>query len=217
MFGHQRQTVVSVNVTPEFLLIFTPNLLPMPAPLPPSDQQTLAGLRNRDNAAFALLYTFYYPAVERFVVRNSGTPAQARDIFQETVLVLLEKVPTADFELTSSLKTYILAISSNLWLKRLRQAGRVVRAELLELEYQLPTTESTAFEQEAEAHQQTRIQSLLARISAKCQALVRALFFGNKTIQDVTQENGYTSVHNAQNQKYKCLEQARRGARKDVV
>jgi RNA polymerase sigma factor (sigma-70 family) len=187
----------------------------MKTALPPPDQQTLAGLRNRENSAFAVLYTFYYPAVERFVLRNSGSQAEAQDVFQETILVLLEKVPTADFQLTSSLKTYVLAISSNLWLKRLRQTGRLERAELAELERHAPAVEPAAFGQEATAQQQTRVQGLLARISAKCQALIQAIFFGQKTIQTVVQDHHYTSVHNAQNQKYKCLEQARRGARKN--
>ncbi|MBD2767392.1 sigma-70 family RNA polymerase sigma factor [Hymenobacter sp. BT664] len=181
--------------------------------LPPSDQQTLAGLRSREDSSFAVLYTFYYPAVERFVLRNSGSRAEAQDIFQETILVLLEKVPTADFQLTSSLKTYLLSISRNLWLKRLRQAGRVVRAELEELEGHSPATEPAAFGEEAAAQQQTQVRGLLARISAKCQALIQALFFNQKTIQAVAQDHHYTSVHNAQNQKYKCLEQARRGVR----
>lgn len=187
----------------------------MPASLPPSDAETLAGLRRRDNGAFALLYTFYYPAVERFVVRNNGTRAHAQDVFQETVLVLLAKVPTEDFTLTSSLKTYILAISSNLWLKRLRQAKRVVETELDGLEPYLPATEPTAFADEADTALQ-QVQGLLARFSAKCLALVNALFFRSKSIEEVTAENGYTSVHNAQNQKYKCLEQARRGVRASV-
>ena len=178
-----------------------------------ADQQTLAGLRHRDNRACASLYTFYYPVVERLVLRNSGTQAHAQDIFQETVLVLLARVADADFELTSSLKTYLVGISSNLWLKRLRETGRVVRGELSELEQALPAAESEAFADEDAASVQAQTRGLLARISAKCQALIRALFFGRQTIQAVTQQHGYTSVHNAQNQKYKCLEQARRGAR----
>ena len=185
----------------------------MPASLPPPDHDTLAGLRRHDNAAYAVLYTFYYPAVERFVVRNNGTPAEAQDIFQETVLVLLSKLPTQDFTLTSSLKTYLLAISSNLWLKRLRQAGRVVRADWPVLEQHRLAEEPAVFVHEAETTLRGRVAHILARISAKCQALVRALFFGQKSIQDITQEHGYTSVHNARNQKYKCLEQARRGLR----
>ena len=182
----------------------------MPVASPPPDDELVAGLRRRDNGAYALLYTFYYPAVERLVLRNSGTKAHAQDVFQETVLVLLAKVPTEDFTLTSSLKTYLLAIASNLWLKRLREARHVVRAELAELDHHGPPVEPVVFAGETPTAPQ-QVRGLLARFSATCLALIQALFFRHKTIQEVTQENGYTSVHNAQNQKYKCLEQARRG------
>ena len=141
------------------------NPVPMLAPLPPPDHETLAGLRRRDNAAYTVLYSFYYPAVERLVVRNSGMPAEAQDLFQETVLVLLSQVATADFTLTSSLKTYLLAISSNLWLKHLRQARRVGRPELAELAQHLPAEESAAFRHEAETTLYQWVRGLLARLS----------------------------------------------------
>ncbi len=189
----------------------------MPPALPPTDADTLAGLRRRESSAFAVLYTFYYPAVERFVLQNNGSRAEAEDVFQETLLVLLDRVPRADFTLTSSLKTYLLAIAHNLWLKRLRTAGRTVRAELAALEQAAPAEESAAFAAEARAEPQTRVQSLLVRLTAKCLALVRALFFGGRNIVEVAQENGYTTVHNARNQKYKCLEQARRGTPKKTA
>ena len=101
----------------------------MPAP-PLSDSQLLDRLRTRDEAAYAVLYRFYYPAVERFVGRNNGTAADAADVFQETLLVLLDRVPTEDFTLTSSLKTYVLAVAQNVWLKRLRDSRRLLRQAL---------------------------------------------------------------------------------------
>ena len=181
--------------------------------LPLDDQQLLAGLGCRDNAAVAALYAQYYPAVERLVVCNSGSTAHAQDVFQETVLILLDKAATTDLRLTSSLKTYVLAISGRLWLKRLRDLRRVVGPEPAALECHLPAAEPQVFAAEAEAAPHHRVQGLLARISAKCQALIRALFFRGQSIQEFTEERGYTSVHNAQNQKYKCLEQARRVVR----
>lgn len=188
----------------------------MPTPLPPPGHELLAALRRRDNAAYATLFTCYYPAVERWVVRNSGTPAEAQDIFQETVLVLLTNVATPNFTLTSALKTHLLAISNNLWIKHLRQVWRVVCPDLAELADHLPAAEPAVFTHESEAALLRRVRHLMVPRSAKCLAPVRALFFGQQTIQDVTRTHGYTSVHNARNQKYKCLEQARRGLRRDL-
>lgn len=41
----------------------------------------------------------------------------------------------------------------------------------------------------------------------KCITLLKAIFYGEKNIDTITKDYGYTNKHNAQNQKYKCLEQ----------
>jgi RNA polymerase sigma factor (sigma-70 family) len=190
----------------------------MAAPLP-NDRKTLAGLRNKDNRAYEILYKFYFPVVESFILKNSGNRQDARDIFQETILVLLHKVPTEDFELTSSLKTYLFSISSNLWLKRLRQARQMHTSSGDVLAHGSAHGPAAAVEMACELHEEPtpaeKVMGFLSRITLRCQTLLKAIFFLRKDIHTITRENGYTSVHNAQNQKYKCLEQARREAKSD--
>ena len=87
-----------------------------------TENTLLDQLKNEQNTSFELLYRLYYPTVAAYVTRNSGNTADADDIFQETIMILLQQVRKADFVLTSSLKTYLVAIARNLWLNRLRAA-----------------------------------------------------------------------------------------------
>jgi RNA polymerase sigma factor (sigma-70 family) len=175
-----------------------------------TDQETFLGLKSSNNHAYEILYKFYYPSVRHFIIKNNGSEDDAKDIFQETIFILLQKVPKDDFNLTSSLKTYIFAISSNLWLKRLRDSSKIVKADPDIYEKYLVDYE----EAEVDPHDNkiARTQSIFKRITEKCVTLLKAIFFDKKDIDVVTKEFGYTNKHNAQNQKYKCLEQARRGA-----
>ncbi len=66
------------------------------------------------------MYEQNYQFVERFVLKNNGNVDDAKDIFQDIMLALIEKIYADDFELTASLSTYIFAIGKNLWLKKLR-------------------------------------------------------------------------------------------------
>jgi RNA polymerase sigma factor (sigma-70 family) len=178
-----------------------------------TDQETLFGLKASDNKSYEILYKFYYPSVKNFICKNSGCEDDAKDIFQETILVLLSKIPKDDFELRSSLKTYIFAISSNLWLKRLRGATKMVKVELTVYEkYLADYEEAEEREIEADEVKAKKAMTIMDRITAKCHMLLGALFFHKKNIETVTKDFGYTNKHNAQNQKYKCLEQARRGS-----
>lgn len=176
----------------------------------PSDNETLAGLRNKESGAYSILYKFYYPPVERFVLNNNGSVDDAKDIFQETIIVLLDKVPMDDFELTSSLKTYIYSISSNLWLKRLREVKRAANLEVKEVFSELHG--SSAQEHIIQEAQVKKVKTLMDRISEHCRKLLNLMFFRKKNINEIVEEQGYSNVHTAQNQKYKCIQQAKKQA-----
>lgn len=175
----------------------------------PSDAETLQGLKNQERAAYRLLYQYYYPVVEKFVLRNNGTKADAGDVFQDTMVVLWRQVSRDDFVLTASLKTYIYAISQNLWLKRLQKAKRGMHIGLESLpegDAEFPFGwESPLAEEKTLA---AKITHWLGRITAHCQALLSNLFLLGKNAKDL----GYKNKHTAHNQQYKCLQQLRRSA-----
>ena len=175
---------------------------------PLSDHETYLGLKNKNNRAYEILYAFYYPPVRNFILKNSGTTEDADDVFQETILVLLDKIPKDYFTLTSSLKTFIFAISSNLWLKRLRDSSRMVKTELDVYEKYLSDYEEGEPDTDLKKN---KMQTAFKRLTLKCRTLLHAIFYEEKNIDVVTKEFGYTNTHNAQNQKYKCLEKARKG------
>lgn len=175
-----------------------------------TDQETFLGLKSKDNQAFEILYKFYYPSVKNFILKNNGTEDDAKDIFQETIIVLLEKVPKDDFNLTSSLKTFIFAISSNLWLKRLRDANKMVKTEIGTYEKYLSDYEEA--EEDIHLQNTNKVVKVFKLMTNKCITLLQAIFYADKNIDTITKDFGYTNKHNAQNQKFKCLEQARKGA-----
>ena len=95
----------------------------------PTDEEVLSGIRAADRMLIEHLYDRYLPGIIRLVKRNNGSESEARDIFQEVVIVLFRKANDGEFRLTSSLQTYILVVCRNLWRKKLRNHREV---ELLE-------------------------------------------------------------------------------------
>src|SRR5689334_9368035 len=62
--------------------------------------------------------------IQALVINNNGTSEDAKDIFQEAIIVLFEKVQSGTFELNCQLKTFVYSVSKRLWLKRLMQQSR---------------------------------------------------------------------------------------------
>ena len=48
--------------------------------------------------------------VQSLIINNNGSSDDARDIFQEAVIVLYEKARTGTFELNCQLKTYLYSV-----------------------------------------------------------------------------------------------------------
>lgn len=168
----------------------------------------LLDLKGENNQAFGQLYKSYFKMVEHFVLNNSGSQIDAEDIFQDTMVVLVGKLRQDDFQLTASIKTYIMAIAKNLWLKKLR-SNRTMLMDFSQLYEEKFLEEIDNFIEEEKSYKD-KLQNYMHKITEHCQGLIHDIFFKEKDIDQIQKEYGYTTVHNAQNQKHKCIEQIRK-------
>jgi RNA polymerase sigma factor, sigma-70 family len=98
------------------------------------DEKMLRGLLNSDRQAIMEVYDLALPAVIHWVKENSGTEADARDIFQEAILALFQKLEKGEVRLTCTLKSFLRIICRNLWLARLRNRRKVQVTPLEQIE-----------------------------------------------------------------------------------
>ena len=90
----------------------------------PTDNEVILGILNHSENVLKRLYLAYFPMVLQLIINNNGNEDDAKDIYQEAIIVLYNKVKGGDFELSSKLKTYIYSVCRRLWLKRLSQMNR---------------------------------------------------------------------------------------------
>jgi RNA polymerase sigma factor (sigma-70 family) len=173
-----------------------------------SDKTLLVQLRNEKSSSFELLYTFYFPSIASYIKQNQGNKEDAEDVFQEAIMVLLQKLRQNDFVLTSSLKTYLYAIAKNLWLKRLRDNKLIIVENALEFENQ--ETDTPIFELYPEKTTQEKVENWLHKITSHCQHILKAIFFYNESMDSLMNKMGWKNKHTAANQKYKCIEQIKK-------
>jgi RNA polymerase sigma factor (sigma-70 family) len=168
-----------------------------------TEQKLLEGLACNDRKAIETIYKQHYNMVQALILSNSGYPDDARDIFQETMIVLYQKVKSGSFELNCQLKTYLYSVSRRLWLKRLSQSQKT-HAEVEELQETVPV------EDELERHEQRNndfqvMEQSLNSLGEPCRSLLKAYYLETKSMVEIAGDFGYTNADNAKNQKYKCL------------
>jgi len=163
----------------------------------------LEGLAVNDRQAIEAIYRDNYPMVQAFILNNSGNTDEARDIFQEAMIVLFEKAVSGHFELNCQLKTYIYSVCRRLWLKRLQQMQRFAGwADNMD--------DSVPVDEDLEIHEKHHsdfilMENAMNKIGEPCKSLLDAYYMQKKHMQEIAQEFGYTNADNAKTQKYKCL------------
>ena len=171
-----------------------------------SEKALINTLKNEDNASFEALYKFYFPSISSFVKQNKGKTEDAEDIFQEAIIILLQKIRQPGFILTSTLKTYLFAISKNIWLNRLRD-NKLISVDDYE-KYQIHN-ESFTIEIIPEKTKEEKVTTWLNKITENCQRILKAIFFYNEPMESLIRKMGWKNKHVAANQQYKCLQQMR--------
>jgi len=85
-----------------------------------SDKELLRGLKRGDRVTVVRIYDSLLPKVTNWVVANSGTKADARDVFQEALEIILLRVE----KINSSFEGLVMTICKNKWIDRIRLEKR---------------------------------------------------------------------------------------------
>ena len=168
-----------------------------------NEKPLLEGLAASDKKAVEAIYQDNYNMVQSLIINNNGSSDDAKDIFQEAMIVLYEKVRSGSFELNCQIKTYLYSVCRRLWLKRLQQLNR----------YSAPLDDNEAIvpvEDEIEGHEQRNaefemMEKAINSLGEPCKSLLEAYYLQKQNMQVIAANFGYTNSDNAKNQKYKCL------------
>jgi RNA polymerase sigma factor (sigma-70 family) len=167
------------------------------------DQELLQGLANSDDKSLEIIYSDNFPMIYRMVLQNNGSEDDAKDLFQESVIILYEKVQEGGFVLTSRLKTYIYAVCRRLWLKKLQ--GQAWQGTITEELEDVTPMEDTIEEHARRDEQFNIMEKAMGNMGEPCRTILEDYYLRKKSMQEISEKFGYTNAENAKNQKYKCL------------
>ncbi|GAB4046458.1 RNA polymerase sigma factor [Spirosoma litoris] len=178
-----------------------------------TDEELLTGLASGSDSALMQLYRRYFPMVLHFVTSNNGSEDDAKDIYQESLIVLYEKVRSGSLELHCQLKTYLYSIGRRLWLKQLAQRNRFVVRDVetpVSNELAVDNLNDDLADHEERDRQFDLMADSLDRLGEPCRTLLDDFYIQHLSMQEITEKFGYTNADNAKTQKYKCLMRLKR-------
>jgi len=163
----------------------------------------LEGFARDDKGSIETIYREQYNTISSLVINNNGSADDAADIFQESMIVLYEKVKSGNFELHCQIRTFLYSVARRLWLKKLQQMQRFSNhTDSLE--------DLVHVEEEIESHEKKQsefslMEMAMNKLGEPCKSLLEAYYLQKKQMQEIASDFGYTNSDNAKTQKYKCL------------
>jgi RNA polymerase sigma factor (sigma-70 family) len=174
-----------------------------------TDLEFLQGLKQNNDVVLRALYKKYYGLVLKYVVSNSGSSEAAADIYQETIIVLYENVQKEHFELNCQLQTFIFSVAKRLWLKQLRDFGKIKRFDNEDEADIVDVSEEISHHLQKESDI-AKMNSCMEQIGEPCKTLLKDFYVYKMSMDEISEKFGYTNSDNAKTQKYKCLQRLKK-------
>ena len=165
-----------------------------------SDSDLLRGLISRDERVLREFYNLFYQGTRRFVTSNNGSDDDARDIFQDALLVLYQKSRAHDFNLRCSPATFLYSVSRFLWLKELGR--RKWTTGVIDTENFIdPGNDIGEINEKNE--RLLFFRKCLGELPEGCRKVL-TLFTKGFSIAEITKIMGYGSEQYTRNKRYRC-------------
>jgi DNA-directed RNA polymerase specialized sigma24 family protein len=151
---------------------------------------------------FEALYEKAFPPVAKFVAGMNGSFDDAKDIFQDALVIYYEKRTRPDFQINGPPEAYILGIAKHLWLRKFKADIKNSSLDRFEKEIKISDEDLPAINSD-------KLLKLLETTGKKCMDLLRAFYYEKLPVREIRQVFNYATEHSATVQKYKCIEKVR--------
>ncbi|MGC9344166.1 MAG: RNA polymerase sigma factor [Bacteroidales bacterium] len=167
-----------------------------------SDKYLVEGLLEEDYQILKKIYLDYYPLVLNYVSSNSGSEEDAKDIFQDALVVIYMKARKNPDFLTSSFSTFLYSTCRILWL-------RVVNSKDWKLEVvedyddSIQNKDNNIVEDLIEMEKRKLVLKHFKLLNEDCKKLL-ALAIDGTQLELIKEIMGYSSIQYVKNRRWNC-------------
>lgn len=163
--------------------------------------EILLAVKKEDSHVLREIYKMYYPSIRYFIISNSGSETEARDVFQDAMVVIYLKVRNNYPKLTCTFGTYLFSIAKYLWLKELSRRSPSKSAEVEEL----TDLESDFLQDYVYMEKRKLILEHFMELNMECRQIL-SLFLNGYSIAEVTSELKIHSEEHTRAMRSRCKE-----------
>ncbi len=153
-----------------------------------NDLPYIRAILNNDSALLDEIYRKFLPPLFGMLRRNGGSYEDAKDVFQEAIVVVFHHAARPGFQLTAPFQSYLLGIGRFIWLRQLKKNARTEVTSEWEDGFDVGADlEQQIFESE----KRTLFREKFALLGQDCQQLLQR-FFNREPLNYIATDMGYT-------------------------
>ncbi len=177
-----------------------------------TDQEILVCIRRKEVEQPVKELYKYLPMIQGMLMKYGAPEILVPEIFNDSLVLLLEKTQDPSFQLTSKFSTYLTGICLNHWRNESR---KIASRNQVDLDVEIAQTYAFV-EYDSDKEEKLRLlDTVLEKIQDRCKTLLRLFYFENKRMAEIANEMGFSSEKSAKSQKYKCMEKAHELAKQE--
>ena len=172
--------------------------------------ETVVSSLTERKIVFTNLYESVFPAVARWISNKNGSFEDARDIFQEALIIYFEKTEDLAFQIKKEPEAYIMGIAKHLWVRKFNSNVRNMAFEELQEGINISEDHFPSLNLQ-------KLYTLIQQSSQKCLNLLHSFYYEKLPMKEIARVFGYGSEHSVTVQKYKCIEKLREQVKQKAI
>jgi len=172
-------------------------------------------LKSDEESILNALYAANYKPLEVYIVRNSGSSDDAKDIYQEAFLAVWRNIQLDRFAPgdEGEFAAYLIRVAKNKWIDNLRKLKDKHTVSVETAPDEAILTAGTV--DETDTYIDT-VKKQYKHLGARCRDLLGRFYFRKQSLREIAAVFDWTAA-SAKNNKYRCLKQLRELVLKEGV
>jgi RNA polymerase sigma factor (sigma-70 family) len=166
-----------------------------------SDESLVERIRKNDRTVLGDLFIKFEKVVFKHIQMHGGSLDDAKDMLQESIIVLWQNVSAGRFKLQSKLSTYLVAVAKNKWMVEMRRKKRFVQDDPPD---HMHSAEPGILDKIVNDETLERVRFALEQITPICKQLLLLFYFEERSMEEIAEILSFANMNVAKAKKYQC-------------
>jgi len=177
-----------------------------------TDQDYIIAIRNNDQKAITKMYAKFRSSTLGYLRKHTSLSSDdISDIYQEAMILVVNKASSPTFLLTSALSTFIISVSDNMAKNRTRKNSRAISLDDDKSHIHNLSNDETNQHDAIEQQEQYRtLRHIISDMGEPCQSLLKAFYWEELSYEEIAKKlPNYSTADSARNNKSRCVTKLR--------